>query len=83
MRAPNSTGAYFVLSMATYAISDIHGRIAELNHLLDYIALGEQDTVVFLGDYIDRGPDSKAVIERLLELEASHSNTHFRSNSGR
>jgi Icc-related predicted phosphoesterase len=38
--------------MATYAISDIHGRIAELNHLLEYIALGEQDMVVFLGDIL-------------------------------
>lgn len=48
---------------------DLHGCAAELNVLLDFLAPTAEDTIVFLGDYIDRGPDSKAVIDRLLRLE--------------
>ena len=50
------------------AIGDIHGDIAKLNSLLDKLDLTKDDTVVFLGDYIDRGENSKEVIERLLRL---------------
>lgn len=50
------------------AIGDIHGDIAKLNSLLDKLNLTKDDTVVFLGDYIDRGENSKEVIERLLRL---------------
>lgn len=51
-------------------IGDIHGCAAELSALLDYLAPSSADTFVFLGDYIDRGPDSKQVIERLLGLRS-------------
>lgn len=50
------------------AIGDIHGDIEKLNSLLDKLKLIKADTVVFLGDYIDRGEYSKEVIERLLKL---------------
>jgi serine/threonine protein phosphatase 1 len=52
----------------TFVIGDVHGCVRELNRLLDVIAPGEADTVCFLGDYIDRGPSSKDVIDRLLRL---------------
>lgn len=56
-----------------YAVGDIHGRLDLLDQLLDMISRddAEQDpverrTLIFLGDYIDRGPDSRGVIDRLL-----------------
>jgi len=63
--------------MATFAISDIHGRLQELELLLGYIECSSTDTVIFLGDYIDRGPDSNKVIERLIEIESAMPNTSF------
>lgn len=50
------------------AIGDIHGEIEKLNSLLDKLNLQTGDKVIFLGDYIDRGLNSKAVIERILDL---------------
>jgi serine/threonine protein phosphatase 1 len=50
------------------AIGDIHGEIEKLNSLLDKLNLTKSDTVVFLGDYIDRGNNPKEVITRLIEL---------------
>ena len=52
----------------TIAIGDIHGCSAALAALLDAIEPGPNDTVVTLGDYIDRGPDSRGVIEQLIAL---------------
>jgi serine/threonine protein phosphatase 1 len=54
--------------MSTIAISDIHGNLAALDEVLAQIEpeLRADDTVVFLGDYIDRGPDSRGCIERIL-----------------
>src|SRR6185369_11137148 len=52
----------------TFAIGDVHGCIDELNVLLDSLAPAADDTIVFLGDYIDRGPTPKGVIDRLLSL---------------
>lgn len=50
------------------AIGDIHGCSAALETVLGAVAPGPDDTVVTLGDYVDRGPDSRAAIERLLGL---------------
>ena len=50
------------------AIGDIHGEVEKLNSLIDKLDLQKQDKVIFLGDYIDRGLNSKAVIERILDL---------------
>jgi serine/threonine protein phosphatase 1 len=53
-----------------YAIGDIHGRYDKLVVLMDKIdADFESDTVVFLGDYIDRGPDSFKVVDYLVDLK--------------
>jgi serine/threonine protein phosphatase 1 len=56
--------------MATFAIGDIHGNIRALDDLLSKITgeIRDGDTVVFLGDYIDRGPDSKGCIQRILDF---------------
>ncbi len=53
------------------AIGDIHGCNAALRTILEAIELGDDDRVVTLGDYVDRGPDSRGVIDTLLELDAS------------
>ena len=50
------------------AIGDIHGCSNALFGILDRIAPTPDDTIITLGDYIDRGPNSRGVIDRLLEL---------------
>ncbi len=53
-----------------FAIGDIHGCLWSLEKLLDILPVNwGKDLVVFLGDYIDRGPDPKGVIEKILELK--------------
>ncbi len=52
----------------TVAIGDVHGCSAALDSLLDEIVPSPEDTVVTLGDYIDRGPDSRGVLDRLIHL---------------
>ena len=54
--------------MATYVVGDIHGNCRALSEVLEQIAgeAGDGDTVVFLGDYIDRGPDSKGCVDAIL-----------------
>jgi serine/threonine protein phosphatase 1 len=56
--------------MRTIAVGDIHGHAAALRGLIDAIAPGPADTLVFLGDYLDHGPDSQGVIATLLDLQA-------------
>jgi serine/threonine protein phosphatase 1 len=55
-------------SARTFVIGDIHGCSEELSRLLDALALAAEDTVCFLGDYVDRGPSPRAVIDRLIRL---------------
>lgn len=54
---------------ALYAIGDIHGHLDQLNTALERIEAdgGPDAEIVFLGDYIDRGPDSAGVIQRLAQ----------------
>jgi serine/threonine protein phosphatase 1 len=54
--------------MATFAIGDIHGHALALRDLLDQLSreVRTDDEVVFLGDYIDRGPDTKGCVEAIL-----------------
>lgn len=60
-----------------YAVGDIHGRVDLLRELLEMVKEDMatrpklQNTIVFLGDYIDRGPDSAAVIDYLSEFSVS------------
>jgi len=50
------------------AIGDIHGCLAALRAVLDAVQPGRDDTIVTLGDYVDRGPDSRGVLETLMAL---------------
>lgn len=56
--------------MRTIAIGDVHGYLGELRDLLDKLALSSDDRLVFLGDLIDRGPDSPGVVKLVRELGA-------------
>lgn len=51
------------------AIGDVHGCLKALDTLLKMIRIQPEDHLVLLGDYVDRGPDSRGVIERLMELK--------------
>lgn len=51
------------------AIGDVHGCSQALRALLAAIAPTGGDTVITLGDYVDRGPDSRGVVQELLELQ--------------
>lgn len=55
--------------MKCYVVGDIHGCLSELETLVGSLPLQPADRIVFLGDYIDRGPDSKEVISFLIEWE--------------
>jgi serine/threonine protein phosphatase 1 len=57
--------------MRTLVIGDIHGCSTALELLLNELAPGRDDTLVTLGDYVDRGPDTKGVLQRLIDLDAS------------
>lgn len=52
-----------------FAIGDIHGHHQQLVNLIAAIAPTNDDTLIFLGDYVDRGPDSKAVIDEIIALK--------------
>jgi serine/threonine protein phosphatase 1 len=60
------------ITMIGYAIGDVHGCLDQLQRLVE---LCEQDagaqraTFVFLGDYVDRGPDSRGVVDFLIDLK--------------
>jgi len=56
-----------------FAVGDIHGCAGRLTALLHRMPVNwERDRLVFLGDYVDRGPDSRRVIEILLDLRRRH-----------
>lgn len=59
------------------AIGDIHGCHDLLRQLLDKVAPGAEDQVVFLGDYVDRGPDARKTIDYLLEFRGRWPQTVF------
>ena len=50
------------------AIGDIHGCSSALELLIDYIAPAADDVIVTLGDYVDRGPNSRAVLDFIIDL---------------
>ena len=57
------------------AIGDVHGRLSKLIGLVDKIKPTADDRMIFLGDYIDRGPDAFEVVEMIIRLKEDHPNT--------
>ncbi len=66
--------------MGLIAIGDVHGCALTMDSLLDKLNPGSDDHLVFIGDYIDRGPDSKGVIDRLIKLKDEVKCTFLRGN---
>ena len=62
------------------AIGDIHGCINALTSLVDFVKFRHDDTVITLGDYVDRGPNSCAVLDFVLELGKNHHLVPLRGN---
>jgi len=56
------------MTSRTIAIGDIHGCANALRSLIEAIQPSAEDTIISLGDLVDRGPDSKGVVDQLLEL---------------
>lgn len=69
--------------LRVYAVGDIHGRLDLLDRLLEDIAADDarrdaaSTQIIFLGDLVDRGPDSAGVVERLLALSRGPAPTRF------
>lgn len=68
-----------------YAVGDIHGRLDLLDELLTQIRRDAQggpsrQVLIFVGDYVDRGPDSNGVITRLLSLQSEFEALFLRGN---
>ncbi len=60
--------------MKNWVISDIHGCSHTFEALLNTIGLNKDDSLFLLGDYIDRGPKSKQVIDRVMRLQEENYN---------
>ena len=63
--------------MRTWVIPDVHGCLLTLRTLIsELIELRKDDTLIFLGDLIDRGPNSKGVIDFIMKLVEDGIKTH-------
>jgi len=64
-----------------FAVGDIHGCVGELQALIEYLEgplrFNQDDQLIFVGDYIDRGSSSRQVIDLLLALRAQWPETVF------
>ncbi len=58
-----------------YAIGDVHGQLRMLETLVERVPFREEDEIVFLGDFIDRGDDSRGVVEFLMEFKCRYPGT--------
>jgi serine/threonine protein phosphatase 1 len=62
-----------------YTVGDVHGQITQLLQVLEFIKARwqEGDEIVFLGDYTDRGENSRAVIDCLIDFKRKYPRTVF------
>ena len=54
--------------MAHYVMGDIHGEADRFHAMLEKIHFSEEDTLILLGDVIDRGPDGIALLQEIMEM---------------
>ena len=66
--------------MRILAIGDIHGCSVAFDTLMETVQLQPTDRIITLGDYVDRGPDSKGVIDRLIGLHHTGQLVALRGN---
>ncbi len=94
-RAPSDFGSHQLMAHRTFAVGDIHGDLRALTTVLERLPLLDAaDTLVFLGDYMDRGPQSAEVVQflrrdlprrtaaRLVFLRGNHEDAWLRVISG-
>jgi serine/threonine protein phosphatase 1 len=62
------------------AIGDIHGCSNTLEALIEKLPLNQNPHLIFLGDYVDRGPNSRAVIDIMINLQRSYQGTFLMGN---
>lgn len=60
-----------------FAVGDVHGTATGLERLLETLPLKSGDWLVFLGDYLNRGPSARKVLDLLLDLQQRHQRTVF------
>ena len=63
-----------------YAVGDIHGMRGHLEKLISTLPLEPDDHLIFIGDYVDRGPDPKGTVDFLIELQKSQRCTFLIGN---
>jgi len=63
-----------------YAVGDVHGMRGPLDKLIDSLPLSQDDHLVFIGDYVDRGPDPCGVVDYLIELSRRYRCTFLMGN---
>lgn len=66
--------------MRILAIGDIHGCSIAFDSLLNAVNLQPEDIIITLGDYVDHGPDSKGVLDRLIALHDTGQLVALRGN---
>jgi serine/threonine protein phosphatase 1 len=66
--------------MRHLAIGDIHGCATAFSTLLDFVKIREDDLIITLGDYVNRGPQSRDVVARLIELHETGQLIPLRGN---
>ena len=81
----DQTRTHSETGLSYYAIGDVHGELDKLRLLYEYVAddaarAGDDYTIVHLGDYIDRGPDSRGVVARIMRLQQEASCIALRGN---
>ncbi|MFY7810111.1 MAG: metallophosphoesterase family protein [Flavobacterium sp.] len=64
----------------TYIIGDIHGALLALKELLNKVKINQEDTIIFLGDYVDGWSDSAASIDFLIDLQSIHKCIFIKGN---
>ncbi len=78
MSKTGKTGDMDATGRKIFAVGDVHGCSGKLTRLMKRLPFdAERDHLVFLGDYINRGPQSREVIETLLGLKQSARNAVF------
>jgi serine/threonine protein phosphatase 1 len=66
--------------MRVLAIGDIHGCLGPLDDLLAWVKPEPDDVLITLGDYVDRGPDTRGVLDRLIALKQARPVICLRGN---
>ncbi len=79
----HSDGPISMIEHPIVAIGDVHGQLGFLEQALEWIAQdadAQDAAIVFLGDYVDRGLDSKGVIDAIMDLQLIRDVTCLRGN---